>query len=518
MPKESASSAAEPKGNLAEKGIAAVFWGSFGSVARTLLQIVTQIILARILGPVEYGIFAIGAIVLGFSNFFADFGISYGLIQKKTVSEDDILYVFTWQLIIGSIVGVVVFFLAEPLAVFFSEPRVVPVIRALAVICLLNALSSLSVNLLKRQIDFKPVQITQITSYIVGYVLVGIPMAWMGMKVWSLIAAFVVREIVITAMLYRYTLHPIGIRIRKGEDNDLMSYGLKVLATNFVNWMIGNVDRIMVGRLFSPAQVGLYSVSYNLVYSPAGTVINVIQSALFSASSRAQDDIERLRRAFLTMAGTMTVFAFPLFIGMGVVSETILHSLYGSEWVAAAEMLGPITFAMPVYVLLGIATPMLWVSGQTHKEFVLQIPIVIGFTVATWLASRHSLTAVAWVVFGMYAVRSGTILIATCRALGIAFMPVARAMSGGIVLAFFTAAGIALTDHAARMVTSVPIVWLLADVAAGAISSLTVVWFWPRLVDAHTYQLFEKVAARLPAMPAWCIQKLIGRAQVVRSS
>lgn len=517
MSKESAPRTADHKGSLADKGISAVFWGSFGSIARTLLQIVTQIILARLLGPTEYGLFAIALIVLGFSNFFADFGISYGLIQKKTVDDDDIRYVFTWQVIIGSAVGFIVFLLAEPLARFFSEPRVVPVIQSMSVICLLGAISSVSGNLLRRAINFKPLQVAQFASYFIGYAVVGIPMAWMGMKVWALITAFVVRELSMMVMLYRYTMHPIGIRFSKNKDNDLMSYGVKVLATNFINWMIANVDRIMVGRLFSPAQVGLYSVSYNLVYSPAGTVISVIQSALFSASSRAQDDIERLRRAFLTMAGTMAVFAFPLFIGMGIVSETILHSLYGTEWVAAAEMLGPITYAMPIYVLLGIATPMLWVSGQTHKEFMLQIPIVIGFTVVTYLASMHSLAAVAWAVFGMYSVRTGTIMVATCRALGIGFMSVARTMTGGLVIAFVTATCIALTDHAARMITQFPYIWLMADVASGALSSLVLVWFCPRLVDAHTYQLFEKVASRLPAKPAWCIQKLIVRAQLIRS-
>ena len=68
----------DKKANLSSKGITAVFWGSFGSVLRALLQIITQIILARLLGPSEYGIFAIASIVLSFSKFFSDVGISYG--------------------------------------------------------------------------------------------------------------------------------------------------------------------------------------------------------------------------------------------------------------------------------------------------------------------------------------------------------------------------------------------------------------------------------------------------------
>lgn len=505
-------SAMDKKGNISSKGISAVFWGGFGSGLRTALQIITQIILARLLGPREYGLFAIAMIVLSFSKFFSDIGISYGLIQKKTITDTDIKFVFTWQVILGLVVGGAVFLLAVPLSHFFNEPRVVPVIQVASVICFINAISSPSINLLKRELDFKSTQAASVISYIVGYIFVGIPLALAGLQVWALIGAFISSELTALIMLYWKSRHPIGFVLWQRGDNHLLVYGSRVFLTNAVNWLLSNVDRVIIGRAFPASQVGLYSLSYNLVSSPAVTVISVIQSALFSASARVQDDRERLRRALLTMMGVVTLLLFPVFVGIAVASETILHSLYGEAWLGATQVLIPVSLAMPVYILFGMATPLLWVSGQTNKEFLVQVPIAIGFVITGALASLISLEAVAWLVFGMYLLRAIAILVVTCRALDLSLRRLLRAMSGGITTTLVTAVSILTVDLMVRQATDYPVVWLAADILAGAIGMVGSLWMFPRLINRHVAQLFEKIADRLPAPTDVWLQKFLYRA------
>lgn len=499
--------------SLANRAISAVFWGGFGSITQALLQIVTQIILARLLGPTEYGLFAIAMIVLSFSTFFSDIGIAYGLIQKKTISNDDIKFVFTWQLILGTVVAVTLFFLAEILASFFKEQRVFLVIQVISIICLISAVSAPSLNLLKRNLDFKSIQMAQLLSYFCGYFLVGIPLAWAGQKVWALVAAFIITSLINLAILYRQIRHPIGIHFWNNDDNHLIIYGIRVFATNLINWIISNIDRVIIGRIYPPAEIGLYALSYNLVSNPAGSSINVIQSALFSTSARVQDDFERLHRAFLTMVATVTLFAFPVFVGIAAVPETIVQSLYGNSWLGAAQLLRPIALAMPMYVLLGIATPLLWVSGHTQKEFLIQIPIAIGFALTAYFAALNSLVAVAWVVFGMYFIRSITILVVTCYALKIGLIKVFRTMTGGIIITIVTTLAIIITDFSIKNIIDIPVIWLLFDVMSGALSILIMLWFFPKFLDPHIAQLFEKIALRLPYPAAGWLQKFIYRSE-----
>lgn len=502
----------DKKSSLASKGISAVFWGGFGSALRALLQIGAQIILARLLGPVEYGIFAMATIVLSFTNFFSDIGISYGLIQKKEITPDDVRYVFTWQLILGFIVSLAVFLLAQPLAGFFNEPRLIEVIQVASVICFLNAISSPSMNLLKRELDFKSIQIASFVSYVVGFVVVGIPMAMAGMQVWALIAAYIVNVVLNLAMLYSKSRHPLGIVLRQGGDGDLLGYGAKVFATNIVNWLIGNIDRVIIGRMFTAAQTGFYSLSYNLLSSPTITIIGVIQGALFSTSARVQDDRDRLRRALLTMIGAVTLLLFPVFFGIAAASETILHSLYGSSWLEATGLLQPIALAMPLYLLLGMATPLLWVAGRTKTEFLIQIPIAVAFALAAGFAASFSLEAVAWTVFGMYFIRAASILGVTCHALEIGLHRIAAAMSGGLITTVITTGLILAADSTARQMTGVPALWLAADMAAGAMGMAASLWLFPSLINRHVAELFEKIAMRLPSRAGGMLQKFIYRA------
>src|SRR5713101_3885953 len=143
--------------DLSQRSISAVLWGMSGSAAQLFLQFSVQIVLARLLGPEQYGLFAIAFVVISLSNFFSNIGIAYGLIQKRTVTEQDVKFVIFWQLVLGSVVAISVFLLAQTIAMFFKEPRVIPVIQAMAVVCLIQAAVQPSLNLLKRDLDFKSI-------------------------------------------------------------------------------------------------------------------------------------------------------------------------------------------------------------------------------------------------------------------------------------------------------------------------------------------------------------------------
>ncbi|MFY8016898.1 MAG: oligosaccharide flippase family protein, partial [Inhella sp.] len=163
--------------------------------------------MARLLGPVEYGVFAIGAIVIGFSAFFSDVGLAYGLIQKREVTERDVRFVVTWQIILGAVVTALIALAASPIATFFGEPRAASVVLALSALCLINALTAPALNLLKRDLDFKSIQIDFLVSYIVGYLLVGLPLALFGFHVWALVWAWLIQAAVNGLLLYRRTQH-----------------------------------------------------------------------------------------------------------------------------------------------------------------------------------------------------------------------------------------------------------------------------------------------------------------------
>lgn len=178
---------------LGKSGVSAFKWSALSTGSRFVLQLVAQVILARTLGPEAYGVFAIGMVVLTFANFVSGFGFSWSLLQRAEVSDDDIRFAWTWQLIVGIATMVALYFLAPWLAHYFREARAQSVIEWLSLACLLSAAASPATYLLQRDLDFRTVGLIQVGSYAAGYVAVGVPMALLGWGTASLVAAWLVQ-------------------------------------------------------------------------------------------------------------------------------------------------------------------------------------------------------------------------------------------------------------------------------------------------------------------------------------
>lgn len=490
--------------DLGKRSITAVFWGAGGSVFKIILQFVTQVALARILGPSQYGIFAIGAMVVSFSNFFADIGIAYGLIQKKEVHERDIRFVFTWQILIGSAVSVLLAALAPYIAGFFGKPESEAIVRALAIICLINALAAPSLNLLKRNLNFRNIQLAQISGFIGGYILTGLPLALAGWEVWALVIAWLVQSTLTLILLYASQRHSLLPLLWYENASTQLGYGSNVLATNLTNWLINNIDRVFVGRLFPGREIGLYTTPYNLLYNPTSTLMSVIQPVFFSASSRVTDDRQRVTSTYCALTGAIALLLLPVFCGIATVADTFVLALYGATWQESATVLQPLALAMPLFLVWGLTTPLLWTGGHTSREFLLQIPVACVWVIASWFAAQISITLVAWSVLGLFVVRAGLMIAAAAQLVRLDLRSLWLAIRGGIPVSLICAACLMLVDHVARLVSGNPVIWLSADILTGAVVLPVTLRYVPGLISPAVAALIQRVATPLPAsVRAW---------------
>ena len=483
--------------DLSQRSISAVLWGASGSAVQLILSFGIQIILARLLGPEQYGLYAMALVVISLSNFFT-IGIVYGLIQKRTVTDEDVRFVNFWQLLVGTIYAVAVFLLAETVAGFFQEPRVAPLIRAMSIVCLIQAAAAPSWVLLNRDLDFKSVYLASIVSYAVGYGLVGIPLALSGYGVGALVMAFITQNLLGLAIQYGCKRHVLGLVIWHRDAYALCSYGATVIATNINNWALANLSRVVVGRVFPSAALGLYAMSYNLAMQLAGFVMGAVQAPLFSASSRVQDDVARLRMVFLTMLAATALLAAPVCAGVAAAPQTVMLTLYGPQWGESAPLLRAFALAVPFFIATAMGTPMLWTSGRTTQEFKFQLPIAFALAAAAYVAAQHSLAAVAWAVLGIFVLRFIVITTAACVALDLRIRHIATAFRAGVAVTVLVAGAVALVDGLAAHMTDQRQVVLALDAATGLVAQVIALrscraWFSP---EVRT--LFETLLARLP--------------------
>lgn len=484
---------------IGSRSFSAFLWGSTGSLAKLILQTGTQIVLARLLGPEQYGLFAIAAIVISFSNFFSDVGIAYGLIQRNEVTSSHVRYVFTWQLITGTFVTVLIVAGARALAEFFNEPRAESLIATLALVCVLQSAAAVSTNLLKRDLDFKSIQIAQTVAYFIGYLLVGLPMAIGGFKVWSLVIAWLTTSAVSLVLLYRRTRHPLRPLLSHPDSNEISRFGLTVLLTNLVNWVVGNIDRVLVARIMSSTAVGFYTSAYNLIYMPSATLMGVIQPVMYSACSKVEGDSDRIARAYLTLVAAITLAVLPMFVALGVVADTFVLALYGTAWLPSARVLQPLAFAMPMFMLWNITTPPIWASGRPGLEFKMQVPIAITWLICSAVAVHYSLDVVAWTVFALFVARTALFVLVSMRVVRISLADYLDAVRGGVLLSI--AVGFVAWTVDTFLQQYVPnsaglrLILIIASCLAAALAAIRIS---PRLVHSLLADVMAREVTRLP--------------------
>lgn len=426
--------------NITKQSVSAIKWSALGSIAQYGLSIGAQIVLARMLGPENYGLFAMGTIVLTFSNFFSNFGFAWGLIQIQDLTEEDVRFVFTWQLITGALVAAGLFFLAPLVAGYFNEPRVTEIVQWLSLVCIFTAITAPASNLLRRNLDFRWINIIQIISYSIGYLCVGIPMAYQGAGVWALVAAGISQAfsmLVITFLRQPHTLKP--LLWHKGAQ-EISNVGMTVFVTNFCNWLLNNIDRICLGRYLNSHAVGLYTVGYNLANTPNSLLIGALQPAFLTAGARLQSEPERLRRIYLPVIASVWILITPLFIIFAMLAEHLVGFLYGVNWHSSAQVLTILALSMPAYITWALSTPILWNTGQKRFESILQLPILIITIYAFYSYSNQGVFMVAAIAAASLLLRALVITSAACIQLGISTLDLVPSFSRGLFITCITAA------------------------------------------------------------------------------
>lgn len=487
------NSVTQSSDNLAKQSVGAALWGFAGSGLRIFIQFSAQIALARILGPEPYGLYAMGVMVIGFSLFFTDIGITYQLIQKKEITAHDQRFAMTWQVLVGITLSLVVAISAKALAAFFNNQEVVPVIHGLAIICFLQAGSLVSTNLLRRRMDMKHIQLAQAGSYFVGYVLFGIPLALTGFGVWSLVISWIVQASVNLLMLYNYARHPLSPLLWYDGARAASGYGGLVFLTNATNWLIGNIDRIIVGRYFATHAIGIYTTAYNFMSYGTSALHVVLQSVFFSTAAKVQGDNLRLGRACLVLVEAISVFALPVFAWVAAVSGPLVLTLYGEAWRDASEVLRPIALAMPMLLFLGVATPVLWNSGKGRQEFLFQLPLVFLWAATAWVAAQWSVMAVAWTVLGLFVIRTGIFLFLISRAIDLRLSVWARRFFPGAVLSLVITTSAVLIDRVLQEVLTKPSLLLLLNMVVEALIFATLTFaFRSALLSPELSELTQR--------------------------
>lgn len=363
------------------------------ALTRSSTMIMT-VVLARLLAPADFGLFALGLVMLNLFDYVRDFGVTAALVQHRDPLHRLLPTGFTVSLLFGALMAGLAVLLAPTIAHLMGHPELTAVVRVLAVALLISSFNALPQATLRRGLQFGRRLLPELSGALVK-MTVAIAFAATGHGVWSLVWAQLAGSAV-TTTLYWLVARPSP---RMGFDRSvvaaLLRFGLPVTALTFLGYLDYNLPATVIGRRLGSEAVGYWSLGFRLAELTIISLCMVIGEVLFSALARLQDDRERLVDGYLAAVGLVVAVTFPVGLGIAALAPDIVGLLYGARYApAAAPLAGLALFATlhaagfhsgDVYKAIGRPSILAWLS----------VAALVVLAPAVWVAAGHSVTAVA---------------------------------------------------------------------------------------------------------------------------
>ena len=323
--------AAATRTAIREQTVIGLGWTAMSRVFQQSLQFVFSAVLARLLVPNDFGLIALISVFTGFASVFVDLGFTAAIVQRSKVDERHLSTAFWLNVMAGAGLMVVVMGMAPAIAAFYDQPQLVPLTLALAPSFLLGSLVGLQSAMLTRQMNFKRLTMIE-NSALVGANALAIGLAVSGFGVWSLVALALASAAIRAVLLWSASSWRPRAFLDRESVRDLWGFSSRLTAFNAVNYWARNADNLLVGRFIGTDSLAFCNRAYNLMLLPLDLVSSVPARVMLPVLSRLQDEPELVKRVYLRSIGLIALVTFPAMVGLFVVCEPFILTVYGSKW------------------------------------------------------------------------------------------------------------------------------------------------------------------------------------------
>lgn len=359
--------------SLKQKTTKGLFWSSVERFSNQGMSFLFSVILARMLDPSDFGIIAMITIFFAVAQSFVDSGFSNALVRKTDRREEDLSTCFYFNIGVGIMAYIVLFLIAPLVACFYKQPILSPIIRITGLGVVLNSLCVVQQALFTIKIDFKSqAKVTLSATIISG--IVGVILAYQGYGVWALVWQGVVMTLARMALLWLMSKWRPTTGFSKSSFNYLFGYGSKLLASGLLDTIYNNIYPIVIGKFYTPAQLGNYSRALSFAQLPSSNITSILQRVTFPVLSIIQDDIPRLQANYRRLLKLSAFIIFPLMIGLSVVAFPMIRLILTPKWEGCSLYLQIICFALMWYPIHAINLNLLQVKGRS--DLFLRIEII----------------------------------------------------------------------------------------------------------------------------------------------
>ncbi|HET9707219.1 MAG TPA: lipopolysaccharide biosynthesis protein [Gemmatimonadales bacterium] len=375
-------------------------WMIYGKVAFACLQLAILGLLARLLSPADFGIIAAAEVVIGFSAIVSQLGLGPALVQRPELEDRHIETAFTASVLLGLVLGALIWFGASLASQFLHMPAMVPVLHVLAWVFPLQGLQTVASSLMSRELRFRWLANIDVITYAIGYGLIGVTTALLHWGVWALVAAQMAQTLLKTIVL----LSQYPPRLRHLADraafSDLMYFGGGFTMARVANYVALNGDDMTVGRFLGPSALGYYGRAYALMSAPAYGFGTVLDAVLFPAMAKVQDDARRLATAYRRGVALIALLVLMPSVVIVLLAPELIQVALGPKWMAVVPPFRILGIGMLFRTSYKMSDSITRSTGAVYRRAWRQFAYAGLVLLGAWIGQHWGMAGVAWGTLG----------------------------------------------------------------------------------------------------------------------
>ncbi len=344
--------------------------------------LIRLVILARILAPHDFGLMGIALLTMATLETFSQTGFHVALVQKRDNTEAYLDAAWTVLVLRGFLLFTILFFIAPYAAIFFNSPQTKPIIQVIGLSILLQSFANIGVIYFRKELQFNKQFLYQLSGTLANFA-VAVSAALILRSIWALVFGLLAGTI--ARLIVSYLIHPYRPHFTSdlGKAKELFGFGKWILGSSILVFLITQGDDIFVGKLLGVAALGFYQMAYRISNMPATEITHLISQVTFPAYSKLQDNLPKLREAYLRILQLIASLSFPMAGMIFILAPQFTNIFLGTKWMPMVPAMQALTLwglirslgvtTSPVFLAIG--KPRILTSMQFIQVIVLYTSI-----------------------------------------------------------------------------------------------------------------------------------------------
>ncbi len=372
--------------SLKRKTISGVAWSFAEAILIKGISFVAMLLLARWLGPTDFGLIGMIAVFIAIGRSLVDSGMSLSIIRTTDADDSDFSTVFFMNMVMSFLVYTILFFTAPYIAIFYEQEILVEIIRVYCLSFIISAFSAVQLAILTKEMKFKRLVLLTAPSTITG-VIVGLTLGYYDYGVWSIVAMLLTTQVVLSILLWINATWKPSLNYSKEKFIYHYTFGYKIMLSGLLDTIFNNSYNIIIGKYFPVETLGFYERAKRFNDYPSVTITGIVRKVTYPMLAQLQNDVPRLSVIYRKMIKVAFFIVAPFMLGGAAIAKPLFELVLGPSWLPAVPFFQILSLAAILYPIHAFNVNILQVFGRSDwflkleviKKVLMAISILVGF-------------------------------------------------------------------------------------------------------------------------------------------